>query len=75
MGNALAGTESRERKTELDRMAAMLSRLGGRGYNVREESGSYSAGEIGPYFDNDFEKNRQRKPASGCTTDPAGRGG
>jgi len=30
-----------------------------------------------PDFDSDFdfEKNRQRKPTSGCTTDPAGRGG
>jgi len=55
VGNALAETESRERKTELDRMAAMLSRLGGRGYNVREESGSYSVGEIDFDTDSDFD--------------------
>jgi hypothetical protein len=33
--------ESCERKTELDRMAAMLSRLGKRGYSVQEESVGY----------------------------------
>ncbi|MCC5885370.1 MAG: four helix bundle protein, partial [Gammaproteobacteria bacterium] len=37
VGKALAEIESRERKVELDRMAAMLSRLGGRGYGVKEE--------------------------------------
>jgi four helix bundle protein len=34
VGKALDGEESQERKKELDRMAAMLSRLGGRGYCV-----------------------------------------
>ena len=37
VGKALAGTESRERKDELDRMAAMLSRLGGRSCFVKKE--------------------------------------
>jgi len=31
--------ESRERKIELDRMAAILSRLGKRGYSAQEEPG------------------------------------
>lgn len=35
VGNALDDDESLKRKQELDRMAAMLSRLGGRGYCVR----------------------------------------
>ena len=43
VGKALDRGESRQRKTELDRMAAMLSRLGGRGYQVREEQQAYGA--------------------------------
>ncbi len=38
VGKALEEAESQNRKTELDRMAAMLSRLGGRGYRVREDT-------------------------------------
>ncbi len=45
VGKALDKAESRERKTELDRMAAMLSRLGGRGYCVKEDSEAYGYGE------------------------------
>ena len=41
VGKALDGEESRGRKIELDRIAAMLSRLGGRGYCVKEESTPY----------------------------------
>jgi hypothetical protein len=41
VGKALKGMESQERKIELDRIAAMLSRLGGRGYKVKEESAFY----------------------------------
>ena len=52
---ALDKTESRERKTELDRMAAMLSRLGGRGYCVKEDSEAYGVGEIDPDSDSDFD--------------------
>jgi four helix bundle protein len=37
VGKALDREESRERKIELDRIAAMLSRLGGRGYCVKED--------------------------------------
>jgi four helix bundle protein len=38
VGKALDGEESQRRKQELDRMAAMPSRLGGRGYCVREDA-------------------------------------
>lgn len=38
VGKALREDESRERKIELDRMAAMLTRLGKRGYQVEEAS-------------------------------------
>ncbi|MHC4871650.1 MAG: four helix bundle protein [Planctomycetota bacterium] len=41
VGNALSDEESFERKVELDRMATMLSRLGGRGYSVHEEAVAY----------------------------------
>ncbi len=42
IGKALGETESQERKVvELDRMAAMLSRLGKRGYCVKEGSAVY----------------------------------
>ena len=58
VGNALTEPENRERKTGLDRMAAMLSRLGGRGYDVREESRSYSVREadFDTDTDSDFEE-------------------
>ncbi len=46
VGKALAEVDSRERKIELDRMAAMLSRLGGRGYCVKEDSVVYGDDKI-----------------------------
>jgi four helix bundle protein len=41
VGKGLDENESRDRKVELDRMAAMSSRLGKRGYSVQEESAGY----------------------------------
>lgn len=55
VGKALDEGESRERKIELDRIAAMLSRLGGRGYCVKEESTAYGPGEIDFDSDGDFD--------------------
>ena len=52
VGNSLEENESRERKVELDRMAAMLSRLGKRGYSVEEDTAAYG---IDPDFDSDFD--------------------
>jgi four helix bundle protein len=40
-GKALNKNESQERKLEIDRMAVMLSRLGGRGYGVKENATPY----------------------------------
>ena len=51
VGGVLDKAESRERKEELDRMAAMLSRLGGRGYKACEEPAEYAVGEA--IFDSD----------------------
>ena len=50
VGRGLEENESRERKVELDRMAAMLSRLGKRGYSVQEEPRDY-----GIDFDSDSD--------------------
>jgi len=62
VGNALSEEESRKHKIELDRMAAMLSRLGGRGYCVRENTESYDPAEADfdpdPDPDSDFDGNR-----------------
>jgi len=41
VGKALDETESQSHKMALDRMAAMLSRLGGRGYQLREDQTIY----------------------------------
>jgi four helix bundle protein len=41
VGKALDEMESQIRKAELDRMAGMLTRLGGRGYQVSEELAAY----------------------------------
>ncbi|MCF7707506.1 MAG: four helix bundle protein [Verrucomicrobia bacterium] len=54
VGNALDKAESRERRTETDRMAAMLSQLSGRGYDVSEELGTYLVIEEED-FDSDFD--------------------
>jgi four helix bundle protein len=50
VGKGLEKNESRERKIELDRMAAMLSRLGKRGYSLQEDPGNY-----GIDFDSDSD--------------------
>ena len=56
VGKALDREASRQRKTELDRMAAMLSRLGGRGYQVREEQEVYGD-DFDP--DSDFDLDQE----------------
>jgi four helix bundle protein len=38
VGKALEDNESQKRKEDLERIVAMLSRLGGRGYTVKEET-------------------------------------
>jgi four helix bundle protein len=57
VAKALEESKSRERKTELDRMAAMLSRLGKRGYSVQEESAGYG---VDPDFDSDFDSDEMK---------------
>ena len=48
--------ESRQRKGELDRVAAMLSRMGGRGYSVKEGFGEHGYTEFDPDPDPDSDK-------------------
>lgn len=59
VGKALDEGESQPRKNELDRMAAMLTRLGGRGYCVREDSVAYGYGEIDSDFDPDSDSDER----------------
>ena len=64
VGKGLVENESRERKIALDRMAAMLSRLGKRGYSVQEKSPDY---RIESDFDSDFDPDEtiSRQPGTG----------
>ena len=55
VGKALEESISQNRKTELDRMAAMLSRLGGRGYHVQESGEVYAAEGAGNDTDPDSD--------------------
>ena len=55
VGKGLEEDVSREHKVELDRMAAMLSRLGKRGYSVQEEPAGYG---VDTDFDSDFDTDR-----------------
>ena len=59
VGKALDNAESQSRKNDLDRMAAMLSRLGGRGYQVAEAHATYGSpgadGDTGVDTDSDFD--------------------
>jgi four helix bundle protein len=55
VGEALGLQESRRKKAELDRIVAMLSRLGGRGYVVNEEEAEYGSGKIDTDSDPDTD--------------------
>ena len=45
----------RQHKIELDRIAIMLSCLGGGGYSVREDIGVYEHGKLDFDLDSDFD--------------------
>mgnify|MGYP001546952290 FL=1 len=55
VGKTLNVKESQERKIELDRIAAMLSRLGGRAYCVKEKVEAFAALEFDSDSDPDFD--------------------
>ena len=54
---ALLGAENAEGKKLLDRIVAMLTRLGGRGYSAREEPQGYGTGDSDPDPDPEIGKN------------------
>jgi len=65
VGKALAKTESLSRKMELARMAAMLSRLGAREYQVREDRTIY--GDERNDFDSDLDEDTKApQPSVAC---------
>ncbi len=72
VGKALDEAESQKRKTELDRMAAMPSRLGGRGYRGREDTAAYDGNPLDPDSDPDPDSDSdldETKPKQGaCAT-------
>ncbi len=53
VSNALEEKEHAYRKSHLDRIAVMLSKLGGRGYTIEEEPGAYSSKDCD--FDSDLD--------------------
>ncbi|MBW6509606.1 MAG: four helix bundle protein [Desulfuromonadales bacterium] len=60
VGKALREAESQSRKADLDRVAAMLSRLGGRGYQVREDQAVYGTGKNDFDPDSDFDLDKEQ---------------
>ena len=71
VGKALDETESQSRKMELDRMAAMLSRLGGRGCQVRENQTIYGdqRHDFDPDIDSDLDQDA-KEPRSNLARNP-----
>ena len=61
VGKALNERESGERKVELDRMAAMLSRLGGRGYCIEEAPLVYGRSDVDFDTDTDTDSDLDRR--------------
>ena len=59
VGKALNLEESRARKIELDRIVAMLSRLGGRGYCVKENPAGYAVEQFDADSDSDEVRSKQ----------------
>ena len=62
---ALDQKQYEERKGHLDRIAAMLSKLGGRGYTVKEGSTEYGTDDPDPDFDSDFDRQQSQPMAGG----------
>lgn len=62
VGQALDEQESLGRKVELEQMAAMLGRLGGRSYFVGEDALAYETESVkaGPGVDSDFDPEEEK---------------
>ena len=65
VGNALEENEHQDRKKHLDRIAAMLSRLGGRGYSVREDAAIDDAEPSDFDPDSDFDRGESQQGDAG----------
>ena len=65
VGGVLKENEHQERKGHLDRIAAMLSKLGGRGYRINEATAPYGGSRLDPDFDSDpdFDKEKSQQGA------------
>ena len=67
---AITPEENEKAKALLDRIVAMLTKLGQRGYAVCEEPGEYRTEEIDPDTDTDPDPERSktgnRQPPAGC---------
>lgn len=66
VGKALENEESQSRKIELDRIAAMLSRLDGRGYRVKKDSVPFGSKEFDFDPDSDFDTDVIRSQQGGA---------
>jgi hypothetical protein len=58
---ALGAEENARRKATLDRIVAMLTKLGQRGYTMHEESDEYSVSGNDTDTDSDPDSDRSRK--------------
>ncbi|MFP3980484.1 MAG: four helix bundle protein [Desulfobacterales bacterium] len=68
-GKALSTQENKAHKAELDRMAAMLSRLGKRGYQVKENPAEYGSFPLSFDFDSNFDTDSDTDTDSDSNTD------
>jgi four helix bundle protein len=59
---AMTAEENEKVKNLLDRIVAMLTKLGQRGYAVHEESGEYRTNHVDPDTDTDTDTDPERKP-------------
>ena len=57
---AISAAENEKAKALLDRIVAMLTKLGQRGYAIREEPGEYEMQEIDPDTDTDPDADGDR---------------
>ena len=57
---ALSAEENARRKTTLDRIVAMLTKLGQRGYTIHEESDEYSVSRNDTDTDTDSDPDSER---------------
>ncbi|MBW1849050.1 MAG: four helix bundle protein [Deltaproteobacteria bacterium] len=70
VGKALDKSEHQTRKNHLDRIAAMLSRLGGRGYCVKEMPAPYGSCPLDPDSDSDPDNSEGQINSASAKSSP-----